>query len=95
MLQLSILRGKEEIEKRPEAADEQEIEVKLDPVISMDETDDENENKEEGIDKREKWQPDIFTVFDVLGEKENREDVEHKVTPDVCVVLQLLNSHEP
>jgi hypothetical protein len=29
----------------------------------MDETDDENENKEEGIDKRERWQLDIFTAF--------------------------------
>jgi hypothetical protein len=79
MLQLSILRGKEEIEKRPGAADEQEMDVKLDPVISMDETDDENENKEEGIDKREKWQPDIFTVFDVVGEKEKREEEEDNV----------------
>jgi hypothetical protein len=69
MLQSSIIRQTEETEKRPESVEVQEMDVKLDPVISMDETDDENENKEEEIDKREKWQPDIFTVFDVVGEK--------------------------
>jgi hypothetical protein len=47
MLQLSILRGKEETEKRPGAADEQEMDVKLDPVISMFDSDPPKENKEE------------------------------------------------
>jgi hypothetical protein len=82
MLQLSILRGKEEREKRPESAVAQEMDVRLDPVISMDETDDENENKEEGIDKREKWQPDIFTRFYVVGKKEKIEDDELNVILD-------------
>jgi hypothetical protein len=97
MLQPSIVRSNEEREKRAEEEDEEEVmDVKLDPVISMHETDDENENKEEGIDKREKWQPDIFTVLDEAGEKEKREDVDVNVMMEsICEVLQLLNSHQP